>query len=66
MQDPTLLTVLDPFSGLSDYGFVLINSAKRTAELGLTALQEQQPHPSPSHLPLRRQVDLVPAGIGPE
>lgn len=43
VQDPTLLPILDVFSGLSDDGYVLINSSKRSAELGLSALQAKQP-----------------------
>ncbi|WP_048761141.1 2-oxoacid:acceptor oxidoreductase family protein [Corynebacterium vitaeruminis] len=43
IQDPTLLPILDVFSGLSDEGYVLINSSKRTAELGLSELQARQP-----------------------
>lgn len=43
VQDPTLLSILDVFSGLSPEGFVLINSNKRSAELGLGELQAQQP-----------------------
>ncbi|WP_297451043.1 2-oxoacid:acceptor oxidoreductase family protein [uncultured Corynebacterium sp.] len=43
IQDPTLLPILDVFAGLSDEGYVLINSSKRTAELGLSELQARQP-----------------------
>lgn len=43
VQDPTLLPILDVFSGLSDSGYALINSSKRSAELGLTELQSKQP-----------------------
>lgn len=43
VQDPTLLPILDVFAGLSDEGYVLINSSKRTAELGLSELQARQP-----------------------
>lgn len=43
VQDPTLLPILDVFSGLTQDGFVLINSSKRSAELGLSDLQAQQP-----------------------
>lgn len=43
IQDPTLLPILDVFAGLSDEGYVLINSSKRTAELGLSQLQARQP-----------------------
>lgn len=43
VQDPTLLPILDVFSGLNDDGYVLINSSKRSAELGLSELQARQP-----------------------
>lgn len=43
VQDPTLLPILDVFSGLTDDGYVLINSSKRSAELGLSELQAKQP-----------------------
>lgn len=56
VQDPTLLTVLDPFSGLSDDGYALINSTKRTAALGLTALQEKQP---PGHFMTLPATDIA-------
>lgn len=56
VQDPTLLTVLDPFAGLTTDGYVLINSTKRTAELGLTSLQEQQP---PGHFMTLPATDIA-------
>lgn len=43
IQDRTLLPILDVFSGLSEDGYVLINSAKHSAELGLSELQARQP-----------------------
>lgn len=43
VQDRTLLPILDVFSGLSPEGYVLINSSKRSAELGLADLQARQP-----------------------
>lgn len=43
VQDPTLLPILDVFSGLNDDGYVLINSSKRSAELGLSELQASRP-----------------------
>lgn len=43
VQDRTLLPILDVFSGLSEDGYVLINSAKHSAELGLGELQARQP-----------------------
>ncbi|WIM68737.1 2-oxoacid:acceptor oxidoreductase family protein [Corynebacterium breve] len=43
VQDHTLLPVLDVFSGLTENGYVLINSSKRSAELGLSDLQARQP-----------------------
>lgn len=35
IQDPTLLQQVDPFSGLSDDGYLLINSSLGFSELGL-------------------------------
>lgn len=43
VQDPTLLGIIDVFSGLNPQGYVLINSSKRSAELGLTERQESMP-----------------------
>ncbi|GAB3690620.1 2-oxoacid:acceptor oxidoreductase family protein [Corynebacterium nasicanis] len=43
VQDRTLLPILNVFSGLSEEGYVLINSSKRSAELGLADLQARQP-----------------------
>ncbi|MFY9263676.1 MAG: 2-oxoacid:acceptor oxidoreductase [Actinomycetaceae bacterium] len=43
VQDPTLLGTVDVFKGLNKQGYVLLNSSKRTAELGLTELQESMP-----------------------
>ena len=43
VQDPTLLPILDVFSGLSDGGYALINSSKSPEELGLGWLVEKQP-----------------------
>ncbi len=43
VQDKTLIPLLDVFSGLAPDGYVLINSDKRSAELGLAELQQRQP-----------------------
>ncbi|WP_040085729.1 2-oxoacid:acceptor oxidoreductase family protein [Corynebacterium humireducens] len=43
VQDRTLLPILNVFSGLTEDGYVLINSSKRSAELGLSDLQARQP-----------------------
>ncbi len=43
VQDPTLLGIIDVFSGLNPEGYVLLNSSKRTAELGLSELQGSMP-----------------------
>ena len=43
VQDRTLLPILNVFSGLTEDGYVLINSSKRSAELGLSELQARQP-----------------------
>ena len=43
VQDPTLLGIVDVFAGLAPEGFVLINSSKHSAELGLSEVQAGQP-----------------------
>lgn len=43
VQDRTLLPTLNVFSGLTENGYVLINSSKRSADLGLSDLQARQP-----------------------
>ncbi|MFP7696860.1 2-oxoacid:acceptor oxidoreductase family protein [Trueperella sp. LYQ143] len=43
VQDPTLLSIIDVFAGLKPDGFVLINSAKHSAELGLAQRQSDMP-----------------------
>lgn len=43
VQDRTLLPILNVISGLTEEGYVLINSSKRSAELGLSDLQARQP-----------------------
>ena len=41
IQDPTLLHQVDVFGGLSDDGFILINSSRGLEELGLGELYER-------------------------
>ena len=41
IQDPTLLHQVDVFGGLSDDGFILINSSRSLEELGLGELSER-------------------------
>lgn len=41
LQDPTLLHELDLFSGLDDEGYVLVNSSRPPAELGLDDLRRR-------------------------
>ncbi|MGO1592258.1 MAG: 2-oxoacid:acceptor oxidoreductase family protein [Ancrocorticia sp.] len=43
VQDPTLLPILDVFSGLTEGGYALVNSSKAPGELGLEWLVEKQP-----------------------
>ncbi|NLW13776.1 MAG: 2-oxoacid:acceptor oxidoreductase [Trueperella sp.] len=43
IQDPTLLGIVDVFAGLNPDGYVLINSSKRSGELGLAERQESMP-----------------------
>jgi pyruvate ferredoxin oxidoreductase gamma subunit len=44
IQDPTLLNQVDVFGGLAPDGYVLINSHKAFAELGLTDLWQRHDH----------------------
>ena len=43
IADPTLLSVLDVFAGLRPDGYVLLNSGRDWAELGLTGLRDRLP-----------------------
>lgn len=43
VQDPTLLAIMDPFSGLKDDGYALVNSQKTAAELGVPQLEAKLP-----------------------
>lgn len=43
VQDPTLLAIIDVFSGLTENGYALVNSSKSPSELGLQWLVDQQP-----------------------
>lgn len=43
VQDPTLLAIMDPFSGLKPEGYALVNSQKSPTELGLSELIERLP-----------------------
>ena len=52
VQDPTLLAIMDVFSGLKPDGYALINSTKSIDELDLTELVE-------SHLP--GHIHVIPA-----
>jgi len=61
VQDPTLLHVLDPFSGLTSEGFVLINSKKLVEELGLPELLHTLP---PGHLVTIPATELAREHIG--
>jgi len=47
IQDPTLLHQVDVFSGLADDGFILINSTRSFAELGIDEFVRRFP---PAHL----------------
>lgn len=52
VQDPTLLAIMDVFSGLKPDGYVLINSTKSLTELNLTELAN-------NHLP--HHIQVIPA-----
>lgn len=43
VQDPTLLAILDVFSGLAPTGYALINTSKSPEELGLGGLLHDHP-----------------------
>ena len=43
IQDPTLFSAIDVFAGLKDTGYVLINSTKTLAELGIEEAVSQLP-----------------------
>ncbi len=43
VQDPTLFAAIDVFSGLRDDGYVLINTTKSLAELGIEEFTSQLP-----------------------
>lgn len=47
IQDPTLLSSPDLFSGLKDDGYVILNTGKSVAQVGLSALEKRLP---PGHL----------------
>ncbi len=51
IQDPTLLHQVDLFGGLSKSGFILVNSGKSFAELGLEALLHTYPENRLATLP---------------
>ena len=51
VQDPTLLHQVDLFGGLSRSGFILVNSGKSFAELGLKALLQTYPENRLATLP---------------
>ncbi len=56
VQDPTLLGIIDVFSGLNPQGYVLINSSKRSAELGLAERQAEMP---PGHFMTIPAADIA-------
>lgn len=43
VQDPTLLAIMDPFSGLKPGGYALVNSQKSPQDLGLNELVSRLP-----------------------
>lgn len=43
VQDPTLLSIMNPFAGMKEDGYALINSQKTLAELGLSQLESEHP-----------------------
>ena len=56
VQDPTLFHAIDVFAGLSDTGYVLINSTKSLAELGIEDATNKLP---PGHVTTVAATDLA-------
>lgn len=61
VQDPTLLPIMDVFSGLKPNGFGLINSAKPLAELGLKDLEDSY---APGHIVAIPAADIAREHLG--
>ena len=56
IADPTLLSVLDVFAGLRPDGYVLLNSGRDWAELGLTGLRDRLPAGHARIVPAKNEV----------
>jgi len=61
VQDPTLLPVMDVFSGLRDDGFALVNSTKSLEDLGLGHLVEDH---LPGHVITIPAFDIAREHVG--
>lgn len=61
VQDPTLLPIMDVFSGLKPNGFGLVNSAKPLEELGLKELEEKY---EPGHIVAIPATDIAREHLG--
>lgn len=61
VQDPTLLPIMDVFSGLKLDGYALVNSAKPLSELGLTELEEKY---QPGHVVAIPATDIAREHLG--
>lgn len=61
VQDPTLLSVIDVFSGLAPDGFVLVNSSKDVEELGIAEIAQTRP---PGHVLLVPAADIAKEKMG--
>ncbi len=61
VQDPTLFHSLDVFAGLKPDGFLLVNSARSAAELGIAGLVERMP---PGHVACIPATEIAQRLIG--
>lgn len=61
VQDPTLLAIMNPFSGLKPGGYALVNSAKRLRTLGLSELVDSYP---PGHIRSMPATDMAKEYVG--
>lgn len=61
VQDPTLLSVIDVFSGLSADGYVLVNSSKTPEELGIEEIVQTH---APGHVLMVPASDIAKEHVG--
>lgn len=61
VQDPTLLHSIDVFGGLKSEGYILINSGRTPAQLGITAITSKLP---PGHVQCLSATDIALEHLG--